>query len=61
MREKLDDAAVDCRSVTFSGAYEQVDHIRRLALGAAKEFRRLAIVEVKLSDVVVIFRMPPTE
>ena len=58
MREKLEDAAVDCRSVTFSGACEQVEQIRRLARRAAKDFRRQAFVEVQLSDVVVTFRMP---
>ena len=61
MRERLDDAAIDCRSVTFSGAYRQVDQIRRLALRTAKEFRRQALVEVSRSDVVVIFIMPSGE
>ena len=59
MREELADAAIDCRSVTFPGAIRQADQIRRLALEAAKEFRRQATVEVKRLDVVVNFRMAP--
>ena len=57
MREKLADAAIDCRSATFPGAIGQADQIRRLAVEAAREFRRQATVEIKHFDVVVTFRM----
>ena len=54
---RLQDAAVDCRSVTFPGAAGQITLIRRLAFQVAGEFRRMVTVEVRGQDVTVAFSL----
>ena len=54
---RLQDAAVDCQSVTFPGAAGQITLIRRLAFQVAGEFRRMVTIEARGQDVTVAFTL----
>ena len=57
MRQKLEDAAIDCRSVTLPGTAIYVNQIKRIAYEVAEQFRRMATIKVAGNDVVVSFMM----
>jgi hypothetical protein len=55
MRQQLVEAALTCRSITFSHAQAQFDYIQRLAISVGTNAGRLVRVEVNGSDVVVTY------
>ena len=59
LREQIEDAAIDCKSLTIVGASAQVTAIQRVALEVAGQFRRVATVEVSGNDVTVSFTARP--
>lgn len=59
MREELEDAAIDCRMLTFPNATAfQLGQIKRLAHEVATQFRRVVSVEVSGPDVIVSYALP---
>jgi hypothetical protein len=57
MREQIEDAAIDCGSVTFGGASARTNSIKREAYEVAGQFRRAVTVEVSGNDVIVSFTL----
>jgi hypothetical protein len=55
MRQQLEDAAIDCRSVTIPGGADRTEQIKRVAFEVAGQFRRTVAIEINGSDVVVSF------
>ena len=54
-RQQLEEAAIDCGSVTFHGASSVADRIKRVAFEVAEQSRRLVTIEIDSGDVVVSF------
>lgn len=57
MREQMEDAAIDCKSVTFKDESSQVIFIERVAYQVAGLFRRVATIKISGKDVTVSFMM----
>jgi hypothetical protein len=57
MREQIEDAAIDCGSVTFAGALALETSIKREAYEIAGQMRRVVTVEVSENDVIVSFTL----
>jgi hypothetical protein len=55
VRRQLQEAAIDCKSMTFHGASARVDQIKRVAFEVAGQFRRTVMIEINGSEVVVSF------
>jgi hypothetical protein len=59
LRDQIEDAAIDCKSLTIAGASNQITSIKRAAHVVAGQFRRVATVEVNGKDVTVSFTARP--
>jgi hypothetical protein len=59
VRQQLEEAAIDCKSMTFHGASARVDQIKRVASEVAGQFRWTAMIEISGSEVVVSFFLSP--
>jgi hypothetical protein len=57
IREQLEDAAIDCKSIKFAGASDRLTPIKRVAHEVAGELRRVVTVEVSGKDVIVSFML----
>jgi hypothetical protein len=55
LRQQLEEAAIDCRSVTFHNGASRTQEIKRVAFEVGGQFRRAAMIEVNSRDVVVSF------
>ena len=57
VRQQLEEAAIDCRSVTFHKGASRTQQIKRVAFAVAGKFRRTVTIEINGSDVVVSFTL----
>jgi hypothetical protein len=55
MRQQLEEAAIDCRSVTFHNGASRTQEIKRVAFEVGGQFRRTVTIEINSRDVVVSF------
>jgi hypothetical protein len=55
VRQQLEEAAIDCRSVTFHNGASRTQQIKRVAFAVADKFGRTVAVEINGGDVVVSF------
>jgi hypothetical protein len=55
VRQQLEDAAIDCRSVTIRGGSDRTEQIKRVAFAVAGQLRRMATIEINGRDLVVSF------
>ena len=55
LRRQLEEAAIDCKSVTIRNGANRIAQIKRVAFAMAGQFRRTVTVEINGRDVVASF------
>ena len=55
IRQQLEEAAIDCRSVTFHNGASRTQEIKRVTFEVGGRFRRTVTIEINSRDVVVSF------